>query len=132
MWARRDRSTLVEIFLWEDDIGAAWEQAQAGGCAPALWRRLAAARAADRPQDALAVYRMLVGRVVGATNNAAYQQAVDLLEELGQLLAPHDCSDDHARLVAEVREVNRRKRNLLKLLDRRWPEAAGTWAPGDS
>ena len=125
-WAQRNRSTLVEVFLWEDDVAAAWEQAQAGGCAPALWRRLAAARAADRPQDALAVYRMLVGRVVGATSNAAYQEAVELLGELEQLLAPHDCADDHARLVAEVREVNRRKRNLLKLLDQRWPVAAGT------
>jgi uncharacterized Zn finger protein len=124
-WARRDRSMLVEIFLWEDEVAAAWEQAQAAGCAPALWRRLAAARAADRPEDALAVYRMLIGRVVGATNNAAYQEAVELLGELEQLLKPHDCADDHARLVAEVREVNRRKRNLLKLLDQRWPVATG-------
>jgi uncharacterized Zn finger protein len=120
-WARRDRSTLVEIFLWEGDTAAAWEHAQAGGCAPALWRRLASARATDRPEDALAVYRMLVGRVLGTASTAAYEEAVELLGELERLLAPHGRRDDHARLVAEVRHVNRRRRNLLKLLDARWP-----------
>ena len=120
-WARRDRSTLVEIFLWEDDAAAAWEHAQAGGCTLALWRRLAAARAADRPDDALAVHRMLVSRTLGTASNAAYELAVELLGELEQLLKPHDRTADHARLVAEVRDVNRRRRNLLKLLDARWP-----------
>jgi uncharacterized Zn finger protein len=120
-WARRDRSTLVEIFLWEDDAATAWEHAQAGGCTPALWRQLAAARAADRPEDALAVYRMLVGCRLGTASNAAYEEAVELLGELERLLAPHGRREDHARLVAEVRELNRRRLNLLKLLDARWP-----------
>jgi uncharacterized Zn finger protein len=64
-WGRHNRSTLVEIFLWEGEVGAAWEEAQAGGCSEALWRRLAAARADERPQDAVAVYRKLVGQAVG-------------------------------------------------------------------
>lgn len=119
-WGRQDRSTLVEIFLWEGEVGAAWEEAQAGGCSESLWRRLALARAKDRPQDTVAVYRKLVGQAVGMTNNSAYEHAIELLAELEQAL-PAQAADEHARLVAEVRELYRRKRNFAKLLDQRWP-----------
>ena len=93
-WGRQDRSTLVEIFLWEGEIGAAWEEAQAGGCSESLWRRLALARAEDRPQDTVAVYRKLVGQTVGATNNTAYEHAIELLAELEQAL-PAQAVDEH-------------------------------------
>jgi uncharacterized Zn finger protein len=121
-WERRDRSLLVEIFFWEGEVGAAWEEAQAGGCSESLWRRLALARAKDRPQDAVAVYRKLVGQTVGATNNPAYEHAVELLAELEQAL-PEQAAGQHRRLVAEVRDLYRRKRNFAKLLDQRWPGA---------
>jgi len=119
-WGRQDRSTLVEIFLWEGEVGAAWEEAQAGGCSESLWRRLAAERAEDRPQDTVAVYRKLVGQAVGMTNNRAYEHAIELLAELEQAL-PAQAADEHGWLVAEVRELYRRKRNFAKLLDQRWP-----------
>jgi uncharacterized Zn finger protein len=116
-WAPRDRSLLVEIFLSEDDLTAAWEHAQAGGCSTALWRRLALARGRDRPDDALAVYRLLVDRTVAQTNDRAYREAVALLDELGELLARCGRQADHERLLTDVRAVHRRKRNLIKLLD---------------
>jgi uncharacterized Zn finger protein len=122
-WGRHDRSTLVEIFLWEGEVGAAWEEAQAGGCSETLWRGLAAARVKDRPQDTVAVYRKLVGQTVGATNNNAYEHAIELLVELEQALPEH-AVNEHGRLVAEVRELYRRKRNFAKLLDQRWPSSA--------
>lgn len=122
-WGRQDRSTLVEILLWEGEVGAAWEEAQVGGCSESLWRRLAAARVKDRPQDTVAVYRKLVGQTVGATNNSAYEHAIELLAELEQAL-PARAADEHGRLVAEVRELYRRKRNFAKLLDQRWPSGA--------
>ena len=122
-WGRHDRSTLVEIFLWEGEVGAAWEEAQAGGCSETLWRRLAAARVKDRPQDTVAVYRKLVGQTVGATNNNAYEHAIELLAELEEAL-PAQAIGEHGRLVGEVRELYRRKRNFAKLLDQRWPSGA--------
>jgi hypothetical protein len=115
-WTGRDRSVLVDILLWEDDLDRAWEEAHAGGCSPELWRRLGRERAAERPADAIAVYRMLVGRAVSATNDNAYGEAVELLRELRELLGVAG-EEDHARLVAEVRGVHRRKRNLMRLLD---------------
>jgi uncharacterized Zn finger protein len=122
-WQRRDRSALVEILLWEGEVATAWEEAQAGGCSASLWRCLGLARAEERPQDAVAVYRKLVGQTVGATNNSAYAHAIELLIELEQAL-PGQAVGEHRRLVAEVRGLYRRKRNFAKLLDQRWPDAA--------
>ncbi len=116
--AARGHSTLVEILLWEGDASAAWEEAQAGGCTDDLWRALGIARAPTHPDDALAAFRLLVGRALGRADQRAYEHAVELLAELERLL---DGSDAFAELVAEVRTANRRRRNLVKLLDARWP-----------
>jgi len=113
----RDRSTMVEILIWENDVSGAWAEAQAGGCSPALWRRLAQMRGSDRPDEAITVYRMLVDRTVAATNDSAYRDAVGLLDELRELLARSGREEDHTQVVADVRHVHRRKRNLMKLLD---------------
>jgi uncharacterized Zn finger protein len=120
-WVRRDSSTLVEILMWEGDESAAWEAAHAGGCSASLWRALALARVRARPSDSVAVYRRIVAQSVEVTKNSGYEHAVELLIELEQALRPGSDVDAHAALVAEIRDVYRRKRNLVKLLDARWP-----------
>jgi uncharacterized Zn finger protein len=109
----RDRSVLVAILLWEGDVAGAWEQAHAGGCSRDRWRALARAR----PDDAVAVYRRLLSATIDLRNDSGYDGAIELLAELHFLLAPLGREDEHAALVAEVREVHRRKRNLIKRLD---------------
>jgi uncharacterized Zn finger protein len=113
----RDRSVLVAILLWEGDVGGAWEQAHAGGCSRDLWRALAR----ERPDDAVAVYRRLLSAAIGLRNDNGYDGAIELLAELRGLLAPLGREAAHAALVAEVRDVHRRKTNLIKRLDaQRW------------
>ena len=119
-----DRSVLVAILLSEGDTARAWEEAHAGGCSRDLWRRLARNRAARRPGDAVAVYRRLLAAAIGLRNDSGYDGAIELLDELHGLLAPHGHGAAHAALVAELREVHRRKRNLVKRLD------AQTWSVG--
>lgn len=120
-WAP-DRSVLVGILLWEGDVSGAWEQAQAGGCSRELWRRLARERAAERPGDAVAVYRMLLAPTIDLKRDSAYEEAIELLAELHDLLAPAGHEDAHTVLVAEVRSAHRRKRNLMRMLDaQQWP-----------
>ncbi|HET6547557.1 MAG TPA: hypothetical protein VFG79_03800 [Solirubrobacter sp.] len=109
----RDRSVLVAILLWEDDAARAWEQAHAGGCSRDLWRALARAR----PDDAIAVYRRLLSAAIDLRNDSGYDGAIELLAELHFLLAPLGRQDEHAALVTELREVHRRKTNLIKRLD---------------
>jgi len=113
----RDRSALVSILLWEGDVDRAWKEAQAGGCSRDLWRALAR----ERPDDAVGIYRRLLSATIDLRNDSGYDGAVELLAELHGLLAPREQEAAHAALVAEVREVHRRKTNLIKRLDaQRW------------
>ena len=109
----RHSDTRVAILLWEGDVAGAWEQALAGGCSREHWRALAR----ERPGDAAAIYRRLLAPTIRLAGNGAYQEAVDLLSELHGLLAADGREAEHAALVAEVRAVHQRKRNLIKLLD---------------
>ncbi len=109
----RDRSVLVAILLWEGDAAGAWEQAHAGGCSRDLWRALAR----ERPDDAVAVYRRLLSAAIDLRNDSGYDGVIELLAELHFLLAPLGREDEHMALVTEVREVHRRKTNLIKRLD---------------
>jgi uncharacterized Zn finger protein len=118
----RDRSVLVAVLLWEGDVARAWEQAHAGGCSRDLWRALARERAAERPGNAVDVYRRLLSATIDLRNDNGYDSAIELLAELHLLLAPHGHEAAHAALVSEVRDVHRRKRNLITRLDaQRWP-----------
>jgi uncharacterized Zn finger protein len=109
----RERSVRVAILLWEGDTAGAWEQAHAGGCSRDLWRALARAR----PDDAIAVYRRLLSAAIDQRNDSGYDGAIELLAELHFLLAPLGRQDEHAALVTELREVHRRKTNLIERLD---------------
>ena len=115
-WSR-DRSVLVAILLWEGDIAGAWEEALAGGCSRELWRALAR----ERPGDAVAIYRRLLSAAIDLRSDTGYDAAVEMLTELHEQLAPLGQESAHAALVAEVRQVHRRKTNLIKRLDaQRW------------
>jgi uncharacterized Zn finger protein len=129
----RDRSMLVAVLLWEGDVALAWEQAHVGGCSRDLWRALARERAAERPRDAVDVYRRLLSATIDLRNDSGYDGAVELLDELHALLAPHGREATHVALVAEIREVHRRKRNLIKRLDaHRWATPSDQALPATS
>jgi uncharacterized Zn finger protein len=113
----RDRSVLVAVLLWEGDGTLAWKQAHAGGCSRDLWRALARERAAERPGDAVDVDRRLLSAAIGLRKDNGYDGAIELLDELHALLAPRGHEAAHVALVSEIREVHRRKRNLIKRLD---------------
>lgn len=116
-----DHSELVRIFLWEGDIEAAWQEAKTGGCADALWYELAETRTDEHPQDAVDVYKGLVDRTLTVAHQRNYEEAVRLLERISQLLTRLTRTEEFGAYVQEVREVHKRKKNLLKLLDRkRW------------
>lgn len=68
-------STLVEVLMWEDDIDAAWQVAQHGGCSRPLWLRLARARAEKHPADAMPILRREVLAAIEGEKRPAYQTA---------------------------------------------------------
>lgn len=112
----QSRSELVRVFLWERDAEAAWREAQEGGCAPDLWLQLAKTREAEHPADALAVYRREVDRILIATGDRAYAEAVRLLPRLREMM--DRVGEDFAAYLTDLRTTHKRRRKLLEMIDR--------------
>ena len=117
-WAKPpDHSTLVEVFLWENDVESAWSEAQVGGCSDGLWMRLAAAREDDHPADALPIYQDHIERTIQVKKNDAYAEAVKWMDKVRELLGRLDRDREFPAYAADVRARHKPKRNLMKLLD---------------
>lgn len=114
----RGNSDLVEIFLWEKDVEAAWREAQTGGCSNGLWLRLAGLREKKHPRDAIAVYRERIGPLVEQTNNQAYAEAADLLRKIKKLMKQLGEESAFQEYLAAIRIEYKRKRNFMKLLEK--------------
>ncbi len=112
-----DHSLLVEIFFWENDMEAAWQEACDGGCTENLWLRLARFREKDHPRDAIAVYQRQVGPTIGRTNNKAYAEAIVLIRRIENLMNGSGDRDDFLQYLATLRTDFKRKRNFIQMLD---------------
>jgi uncharacterized Zn finger protein len=115
-WREADRSELVRIFLWEKRDEDAWQEAHAGGCSDDLWMQLAALREADHPQDALSIYRERIAPLVEMTDNAAYEQAIELLRKMRKLMQRVGRDTEFDDYLTALRGEYKRKRNFIKLL----------------
>ncbi|MEW6490460.1 MAG: hypothetical protein AB1578_21430 [Thermodesulfobacteriota bacterium] len=114
---RPDRSALVEIFLWEKDVDAAWAEATAGGCSEELWMTLAAKREKKHPEDALTVYQNRIEPTIARTNNEAYREAMKFLRKVRELMLRLGREAEFEGFVRSLRTTHRLKRNWIKLLD---------------
>ncbi|WP_326606676.1 SWIM zinc finger family protein [Streptomyces sp. NBC_01800] len=109
---------LIDALLDDKDIDAAWQDATATGADDRQWLTLADEVRPIRPADALRVYRRLAGPLEKQTGNAVHEQLTRLL------LSMRDCHrllgtpDDFTAHLATVRAGQKRKRNLMRLLDR--------------
>lgn len=111
------RSTLVEILLADDEIDAAWQAAVDGGCSDGLWLRLARARAASHPADAIPILLRAADQAIELRNRDAYQRAVRLLAEAKVLCARCDRDGDFRDHMTAVRDAHRTKWALRQELD---------------
>jgi uncharacterized Zn finger protein len=111
------RSEVVKALLWEGCSDAAWEEAVAGGCSVPLWMELAAARAVDHPQDALPVYVRHVERLIDQKHRRGYEEAVDVIRTIGDLMDRLDRGEEFLEYLATVRAKHKQKRSLVRLLD---------------
>jgi uncharacterized Zn finger protein len=112
-----DHSTLVEILLWEGEVEAAWREAKEGGCSERLWMELADRRAREYPEDSLSIYEARIEPLVEQTNNAAYEQAYELLLKTRTLMRGLGREQEFEEYVELLREEYKRKRNFMKLLE---------------
>lgn len=122
---RADYTEMVRILLWEGRPDDAWREAQEGGCADDLWLHLACEREQDHPEDALKVYSPRVGPMVAAATGD-YSEPVRLLLRVKRLMTRLGRQDEFARDIEDLRSTFKRKRNFLKLLNRKLPAPKGS------
>jgi uncharacterized Zn finger protein len=113
----RDRSLLVEIFLWEGEDDLAWQEAQAGSCSKQLWLSLAERRQHTHPEDALPIYQQEIEPLIQQTNNTAYANAVSFLRKVHDLMVRLDRQTEFHALVDQLRRTYKAKRNFIALLN---------------
>lgn len=113
-----DNSLLIEIFLWEKDVDAAWAEAKAGGCSGHLWMQLAKLREKDHPQDAISIYRKQVEPIIGHTNNGAYREAILLIKKMQTLMHSAGQEKEFEQYKDSLMTMYKPKRNFIKLLSR--------------
>lgn len=117
-WAPGGHSLLVEIFLWEGDSDAALAAAREGGCSVKHWFDLARAREKDHPAEAAEIYRVSIDGIVGRTNNGAYDDAVELVVKVRDLMRRANQERPFAEWLGELRVRHKAKRNFMQRLER--------------
>ena len=113
-----DHSLLVQIFLWEKDVEAAWREAQAGGCHGSWWMELARLREKQFPADVVPIYQKQVDTLINQKNNGSYAEAVKLLGKIRDLMTRLERADQFASYLNTVRATHKPKRNFIKLAAR--------------
>jgi uncharacterized Zn finger protein len=119
-WSRpRDSSLLVEIFLYEQDIEAAWKEAQLGGCWDSLWLRLAGEREKTNPEQAFQVYLRLGEQAIESVSDGRYGPAIELMEKAAALMHSVGKQQEFEAHFDALRQRFKAKRNLQKLAETR-------------
>ncbi|MEV0218268.1 hypothetical protein [Streptomyces sp. NPDC050704] len=108
---------LVDALLDDEDGEAAWAAAAECGADDRQWLALADQGRADRPADALGVYLRLAEPLTRQTGNAVYEQLVSLLLSIRDCHRRRGTPDDFTAYITELRAAQRRKRNLMRLMD---------------
>ena len=118
-WLRseNDHSRLVEVFLHEGDIEAAWREAQEGGCSSGLWLSLAEAYAKDHPEDAAPIYLKQAEVAVAEVRGSRYDESVELLIKAAAAMQRLGRSADFVRNLDTLCVKYKIKRNFIKLVE---------------
>ncbi|MGI5136053.1 MULTISPECIES: SWIM zinc finger family protein [unclassified Streptomyces] len=108
---------LVDALLDDGDVDAAWRAAAETRAHDRQWRALADQARAVRPADALGVYLRLAAPLMKQTGNAVYEQLTVLLLSMRDCHGRLGTEDEFTAYLAALRADQRRKRNLMRLLD---------------
>ncbi len=117
---RRDPGELVDALLAEGDSDLAWRTAIATESDLGLrrWLRLAEAREAAHPADAVPIYWRAIDEALETADRRNYAVVVRILRRAGAAAAAAGLDAAfHARL-AELREQHRRRPTLIRMLDK--------------
>jgi uncharacterized Zn finger protein len=108
----------ISALIDDGDVGAAWDAA-AGVASDRQWLTLADLISSDRPADALPVYLRAIEPLRSQTGDPVYQQVAALLSKIQYCHQQLGTAPDFVAYLAALRADQKRKRNLIKLLDKR-------------
>jgi uncharacterized Zn finger protein len=108
----------ISALIDDGDVGAAWDAAS-GVASDRQWLALADLISSDRPADALPVYLRAIEPLRSQTGDPVYQQAAALLGKIQYCHQQLGTAPEFAAYLAALRADQKRKRNLIKLLDQR-------------
>ncbi|WP_438493175.1 SWIM zinc finger family protein [Streptomyces asiaticus] len=108
---------LIDALLDDKDTDAAWQAATETGAHDQQWLTLADQARATRPADALGVYRRLAEPLTQQTGNATYEQLTSLLLSIRDCHRRLGTQDEFTTYLTALRADQKRKRNLMRLLD---------------
>jgi uncharacterized Zn finger protein len=117
----RDLGGLVDALLDEGDVESAWSIAHEGpDWDPGLQQRLrlAEAREAQRPDQALPWYMLVVDELLIETGRRAYARAIPVLKHARRAADAAGQSEWFAARIADLREHHRRRPTFLAMLDK--------------
>jgi uncharacterized Zn finger protein len=119
-WAWGGGPVLIDALLDDGDLDAAWMAAEETEATTGdQWVRLANALANTRPADALAAYLRVVESLKQLTGNDIYQRIANLLLGARACHESLGTTAEFRRYVAALRADQKRKRNLIKILDQK-------------
>jgi uncharacterized Zn finger protein len=107
---------LIDILVLEGDYDAAWELSRKAGSEPQRLK-LAALIRADKPEEALDVYEHALAPLRTQSGEDVYRRDVELLQAIRACHAHLGTEPAFAAYLAAFRKEQRRKRNLMRLLD---------------
>jgi len=117
----RDRGELIDALLGDGDADTAWAVATedpAWDPGPGRRSRLAEAREATRPDEALDWYLQIADDVLKETGRAAYARAVAVLKRARRASKAAGEQAAFAAALDELRECHRRRPTLIAMLDK--------------
>jgi hypothetical protein len=106
----------ISALIYDGDVGAAWDAA-AGVASDRQWLTLADLIGSDRPADALPVYLRAIEPLRSQTGDPVYQQVAVLLSKIQYCHQQLGTAPEFVAYLVALRADQKRKRNLIKLLD---------------
>lgn len=114
-WGRTARDTLVQVFLWEKDVEAAWATGHGHPLDRTLALELATAREKTHPADAIPIYLREVDLLINHKSNRSYAEAIRRLKQLKALHLRLGLAGDWSALLTRLRAQHKAKRNFIAL-----------------
>jgi len=107
---------LIDILVLERDFEAAWDLSGKAGSEPQRLK-LAALIRADKPSEAMEVYDRALAPLRTQTGEDVYRREVELLQGIRACHTHLGMEAAFSEYLAAFRKEQRRKRNLMRLLD---------------